>query len=150
MNEWLLIVIITGYPVALAVGVLIGVWNRSHANEAAEAVGAKAFAVGRSVYFGAGAYEPGSTRGRELLAHEVAHTVQQRGAAMPSLQGRYFYADYCEGWVRSFRLEGGQVVDHRTHALGDGLRITSFGTDAAQELYITVVQGRVYRLVPGT
>jgi glucose/arabinose dehydrogenase len=98
------------------------------------------------------------TSGKQLPVLEYSHDegcsvtggFVYRGAAMPSLQGRYFYADFCEGWVRSFRLQGGQVVDHRTHALGEGLRITSFGTDAAQELYITVVEGRVYRLVPGT
>src|SRR6476469_2951873 len=31
-----------------------------------------------------------------------------RGAAIPALQGHYFYADYCSGWVRSFRLQDGQ------------------------------------------
>src|SRR6185295_15178485 len=30
-----------------------------------------------------------------------------RGAAIPDLQGHYFYADYCSGWVRSFRLQEG-------------------------------------------
>ena len=28
-----------------------------------------------------------------------------RGAAIPALQGHYFYADYCSGWVRSFRMQ---------------------------------------------
>jgi hypothetical protein len=39
---------------------------------------ASAFAYGRDVYFGAGAYDPDSTSGRRLIAHELAHTVQQR------------------------------------------------------------------------
>ncbi|MGH7581584.1 MAG: PQQ-dependent sugar dehydrogenase, partial [Gemmatimonadales bacterium] len=30
-----------------------------------------------------------------------------RGAAIPALQGHYFYSDYCSGFVRSFRLENG-------------------------------------------
>ena len=34
-----------------------------------------------------------------------------RGAAIPALQGHYFYADYCQGWVRSFRLQDGQAVE---------------------------------------
>ncbi len=62
----------------------VRLYNTPQAHRAADAVGAQAFAVGRSVYFGAGAYQPGSTQGQQLLAHEVAHTVQQRGAAMPS------------------------------------------------------------------
>src|SRR5262245_10708731 len=38
---------------------------------------AQAFTVGRHVYFGAGHFRPQSTDGRRLLAHELAHTVQQ-------------------------------------------------------------------------
>jgi hypothetical protein len=38
---------------------------------------AHAFTIGRDVYFAPGHYAPGSDRGRHLLAHELAHTVQQ-------------------------------------------------------------------------
>ncbi len=48
---------------------------------AAEAAGARAFARGQDVHFGAGAYAPGTSDGDLLIAHEVAHTVQQRGGA---------------------------------------------------------------------
>ena len=48
---------------------------------AAAALGARAFAFGQDIHFGAGEYTPGSRGGEALLAHEVAHTVQQRGAA---------------------------------------------------------------------
>lgn len=41
---------------------------------------ARAFAVGRDVAFGRGEYRPGTPVGDALLAHELAHTVQQRGA----------------------------------------------------------------------
>jgi hypothetical protein len=46
---------------------------------AAEALGAEAFTVGRDIHFAAGTYDPDSAAGRRLLAHEVAHTIQQRG-----------------------------------------------------------------------
>lgn len=46
---------------------------------AAEAVGAKAYAVGNDIHFGTGNYNPSSADGERLLAHEVAHTVQQQG-----------------------------------------------------------------------
>lgn len=39
-------------------------------------MGARAFTVGKDVYFGAGQYQPGSTDGDHVLAHELAHTVQ--------------------------------------------------------------------------
>jgi uncharacterized protein DUF4157 len=56
------------------------------ANRAANLLGARAFTVGRSIYFAADEYRPQSNGGIRLLAHEVAHAVQQRGAAMPPLQ----------------------------------------------------------------
>lgn len=49
--------------------------------QAAAAVGAKAYTLGNDVHFGAGHYDPSSATGQHLLAHEVAHTVQQRGGA---------------------------------------------------------------------
>lgn len=48
---------------------------------AAGAVSAKAYAVGQDIHFGSGQYDPSSSSGKHLLAHEVAHTVQQRGAS---------------------------------------------------------------------
>lgn len=58
---------------------------RVHTGEAsagaAEAVGAKAYTVGQDIHFGAGHYDPSSPGGEHLLAHEVAHTVQQAGGA---------------------------------------------------------------------
>ena len=47
----------------------------------ADAVGALAYTVGRSVVFGAGQYRPGTAAGDALIAHEFAHVVQQGGRA---------------------------------------------------------------------
>lgn len=52
---------------------------------AADALHARAFATGQDIHFGAGQYDPSSPAGRHLIAHEVAHTVQQQGAA-PAVQ----------------------------------------------------------------
>jgi hypothetical protein len=49
--------------------------------EANDAVGAKAYATGQDIHFGAGQYDPTSSDGQFLIAHEVAHTVQQQGDA---------------------------------------------------------------------
>jgi hypothetical protein len=51
------------------------------AAESAQAVNALAYTVGNQVVFGKGRYQPGSMEGRHLLAHELAHVVQQSGAA---------------------------------------------------------------------
>jgi hypothetical protein len=52
----------------------------ARAAESADAVHAHAYAVGRDVVFGAGRYAPGSADGRRLIAHELAHVVQQSAA----------------------------------------------------------------------
>jgi hypothetical protein len=51
------------------------------AAESAAAVGALAYTVGRSVVFGAGRYRPETSAGKLLLAHELAHVVQQHGGS---------------------------------------------------------------------
>lgn len=56
------------------------------AAESARAVNALAYTVGRHVVFGHGRFAPYSAAGQRLLAHELAHTVQQRRAIMPSLE----------------------------------------------------------------
>jgi hypothetical protein len=49
------------------------------AAESARAVNAHAYTVGQDIVFDHGKYDPGSQSGRQLLAHELAHTVQQHG-----------------------------------------------------------------------
>jgi hypothetical protein len=57
------------------------------AASAAESIQARAFTVGSNVYFGAGQYQPQTSSGRQLIAHELAHVVQQSsGLAQPSVQ----------------------------------------------------------------
>jgi len=47
------------------------------AAESAQGLNALAYTIGRDVVFGSGQYAPGTQRGRELLAHELAHVLQQ-------------------------------------------------------------------------
>jgi hypothetical protein len=57
---------------------------RVHTGESAaalaRAVSARAFTVGRDIFFGEGEYRPGTPDGDHLVAHEVAHVIQQREA----------------------------------------------------------------------
>ena len=46
-----------------------------------QSLSARAFTVGRHIAFGAGEYRPGTLVGDALLAHELAHIVQQSGSA---------------------------------------------------------------------
>ena len=51
----------------------------SAAAESAHAINALAYTVGRHVVFGRGRYAPTTLQGQQLLAHELAHVVQQGG-----------------------------------------------------------------------
>jgi hypothetical protein len=53
------------------------------AAESARAVGAAAYNVGSAIAFADGRYRPQTPDGRRLLAHELAHVAEQRGAADP-------------------------------------------------------------------
>jgi Domain of unknown function (DUF4157) len=46
------------------------------------AINALAYTVGQHIVFGAGQYEPTSSAGRRLLAHELAHVIQQSGSSV--------------------------------------------------------------------
>jgi glucose/arabinose dehydrogenase len=72
-----------------------------------------------------------------------------RGAALPALHGRYFYADACTGFVRSFRLVNGRVTEHtQWPSLSlSGQSIVSFGEDADGEIYILTSAGGLFRIV---
>jgi len=70
-----------------------------------------------------------------------------RGKTIPFLVGHYFYADYCDGWIRSFKYTDGKVSEQRTWDMGPIGKVLSFGEDAAGELYVLSDNGRVYRIV---
>jgi hypothetical protein len=53
---------------------------------AADAVSARAYTTGQDIHFGAGQYAPQDPFGMHLLAHEVAHTVQQSSGAAREAQ----------------------------------------------------------------
>ena len=43
---------------------------------------ARAFTTGSDIFFRSGEYNPGSTQGQQLLAHELTHVVQQGAATV--------------------------------------------------------------------
>jgi glucose/arabinose dehydrogenase len=68
-----------------------------------------------------------------------------RGRAVPSAVGRYFYGDYCSGNVWSLRMSGGSAQEVRREPGRIG-SLTTFGKDAAGELYAGTGNGRIYKL----
>lgn len=59
----------------------------SQADQLSHQLGAKAFTTGNDIFFRAGEYNPASSDGQTLIAHELTHVVQQ-GASAPSVQGK--------------------------------------------------------------
>jgi hypothetical protein len=59
----------------------VRVHTDAQAAESAAVVNARAYTVGSHIVFGDGQYCPGSGAGRRLLAHELAHTIQQGGGS---------------------------------------------------------------------
>lgn len=94
------------------------------------------------------------TRGREMPVVEYSHDegcsitggFVYRGKRIPALVGHYLYSDYCRGWIRSFKYAEGVVTDHREWQGAETGKVTSFGEDAAGELYVCTSNGDVYRL----
>jgi tRNA(Arg) A34 adenosine deaminase TadA len=59
----------------------VRVHSGTDAERAARDVNASAYTVGHDIVFGAGRFAPGTQEGRRLIAHELAHTVQQAHGA---------------------------------------------------------------------
>jgi len=104
---------------------------------------------GRHCFRGAGC----DTGGLDLPVLEYGHDegcsitggIVYRGRAVPALAGHYLYADYCSGWIRSFRYEGGRATQARELARDAG-SIASFGEGADGEAYVLSLDGAVFRI----
>ena len=71
-----------------------------------------------------------------------------RGSAIPALVGDYVFADFCEGTLQALRLQPDGSVTHQP--LGVSLpNVSSFGAGPDGELYVTSLDGGVYRLTRG-
>lgn len=57
----------------------VNIHNDNEAAQMSQDIGAQAFTHGNDVYFNKGKYNPDSKEGKHLLAHELTHTVQQKG-----------------------------------------------------------------------
>ena len=98
--------------------------------------------------------------GITLPVYEYSHAegcsvtggVVYRGCRVPALAGSYFFADFCTGLVRSFRFANGSLSELRdwTSSLRGVSAPSSFGLDAAGEVYIVDYDGEVYQIEPAS
>jgi glucose/arabinose dehydrogenase len=133
-------------------------WEEVDVSPAADGAG-KGLDFGWSIMEGRHCYASSTCaqEGLVLPAQEYSHAggcsvaggYVYRGAAIPALQGTYLYADFCGGWVHSFRYDGGQATEPLNWpTLAPGGGVTSFGEDAAGELYVASADGGVFRIIP--
>jgi hypothetical protein len=67
----------------------VRVHTGNNAAEGAQAIQARAYTIGRDIMFGSSEYAPATVEGKRLLAHELAHVVQQHsGDAGPLIRPR--------------------------------------------------------------
>ncbi len=71
-----------------------------------------------------------------------------RGSAIPALRGHYFYADYIQSKIRSFRWDGSQAQDvtDRTADLVVGQYPSALAQDLAGEIYVINLGGTISRI----
>lgn len=66
----------------------VRIHSTPEADELNRELGAKAFTSGKDVFFRDSSYDPHSSAGQELLAHELAHVIQQGRGAVGSSSGQ--------------------------------------------------------------
>jgi glucose/arabinose dehydrogenase len=75
------------------------------------------------------------------------YVVRDRG--VPALYGRYVYGDYCNRHLRVATLRAGRRVRSRRLSVPSISGVSSFGEDAAGRVYVTSLNGPVYRFAAG-
>lgn len=110
----------------------IAIHNDAAAHQAADQLNARAFTVGRNIYFARDEYQPNTEAGMHLLAHEAAHTVQQRG--QEAAPGEHFHV-----------TEGGDVEEEQAGHFADA--VAGAGTAAPPRLTPSTRTGLLHRAI---
>lgn len=72
-----------------------------------------------------------------------------RDPRLKALQGRYIYADFCSNSLFTLGLKEGRLAAHSYGPLRSGVRlVSSFGEDLSGRIYVTQLDGAVYRIDP--
>jgi hypothetical protein len=87
----------------------VRVHTNDRATGAATALGARAFTVGDHLFFGAGEYQPTSTQGQRLIAHELTHVVQQ--GVDPQRVRRRPIISWQVGGTTFYKSSSGEIVE---------------------------------------
>ena len=132
--------------------------NRREEVNIETAKGARGANFGWNVYEGTLRFRPGNLAHHDKPAHQYSHAGSAcsiiggeviRDERMPkAVRGRYVYADYCAGFVRSFVPKIGGSRKDSSLGIGEVPHVIGFGSDARGRVYITQEGGQVSRLDP--
>ncbi|XRE42840.1 hypothetical protein ACIVBQ_001044 [Tenacibaculum discolor] len=89
----------------------VNIHNDSEAAQMSQEIGAQAFTHGNDIYFNEGKYNPSSKEGKHLLAHELTHTIQQKGMVQKKVQKQSGSSRCAASDVRNYRLRSGIDYD---------------------------------------
>ncbi|EPH45441.1 PQQ-dependent sugar dehydrogenase [Streptomyces aurantiacus] len=84
---------------------------------------------------------------RTGLGCSVTGGYVYRGDAIPDLKGSYVFSDYCDGTVRTVKIENGKVTDKGDLGVNGG-EVVSFAQDGDGELYVFDLGGSIHRIDP--
>ena len=104
------------------------------------------------------AYHPAFALGRknqlDVEGCSVTGGYVYRGKKLKGFEGVYFFGDYCSGNIWSFKVKDGKAAEFKNRTdeinIADGEftnYISSFGQDAAGEIYIVDYNGAVYKII---
>ncbi len=85
------------------------------ASRAAQAIGARAYALGTDIAFDTGQFAPGSPAGRHLIAHELTHTLQQGSARTVRRTCPSDPADIPAGTAADFETRADAALAHASY-----------------------------------
>lgn len=123
----------------------INIHNDSEAAQMSKDIGAQAFTHGNDVYFNDGKYNPDSKEGKHLLAHELTHTIQQKGGVSKKIQ-RHMQSSYPWDGIITTRWSAGlRPNPNKTGFIANipnGTRLTVLGNSNNWLLVRVLVNGK--------
>lgn len=125
----------------------VRIHNDANAQHLSQSLNAQAFTVGNHIFFNEGKYQPGSTEGKHLLAHELTHTVQQSGGAA-AIQQKPSGALIQRGILKTV---GGAIADGAEFAWDNtggaairvGGKVIEWAADKAEEIINEIAPGLI-------
>ncbi|HVV53222.1 MAG TPA: DUF4157 domain-containing protein, partial [Polyangia bacterium] len=124
----------------------VRVHDDARAERSAEAVGARAYTVGRHIVFGAGQYRPAEGAGRKLLAHELTHVLQQARGGQAAVHREVVQRQPDE---RTAAAATGAPREPATNVELGVLKVEAFQIQRKDErTWVAVISARLARQIP--